>query len=103
MRRNQGAQLAKIANALGAKVELSVSDSLEAGPPSTANSNRASPAQTSLGAAPSPETLRLLRAFNSIKDREVRLIVLTFVETTAGQVRTRRHRFRGARSELAGR
>ena len=44
---------------------------------SAANSNEA-------GTSHSPEMLRLIRAFNSIEDRLVRLAVLQIVETTAG-------------------
>jgi hypothetical protein len=53
-------------------------------PDSASNSNETLQLQSAVGIAPSAETTRLLRAFNSIQNRDLRRILVEFVETAAG-------------------
>ena len=73
-----------VANELGANMKLFGIDDPSAGSLLAANSNASSLSQFGLGPGSTPETVRLLRAFNSIKDHDLRWIVVKFVELTAG-------------------
>jgi hypothetical protein len=53
-------------------------------PESASNSNDARASKTVVNLAPPAETKRLLRAFNSVTDRDLRRILVDFVETAAG-------------------
>jgi hypothetical protein len=73
-----------VANGLGANMKLFGIDDPSAGTLFAANSNASRPSRSGPGFGSTPEIVRLLRAFNSIKDHDLRWIVLKFVETTAG-------------------
>ena len=75
-----------VPSAIAANMKFFGVDLAQVGALSAANSNSSPSKQSGLGSASEPETQRLLRAFNSIENNELRRLVIRFVESTAGRI-----------------